>query len=64
MVPAPDVVENPNSSTSLLLFPNPATNNINAILPDTMTGYINVRIINQTGALISDYNTEVVQEYL
>jgi hypothetical protein len=61
MVPAPDVVENPNSSTSLLLFPNPATSNIYAILPDSMTGFINVRIINQTGALTSDYNIEAVQ---
>jgi hypothetical protein len=62
MVPAPEVVENPNSSTSLLLFPNPAKNNIYAILPDSMTGFINVRIINQTGALISDYNVEAVQK--
>jgi hypothetical protein len=61
MVPAPDFVENPNSSTSLLLFPNPATNNIYAVLPDSMTGFINVRIINQTGALISDYNIEAVR---
>jgi hypothetical protein len=61
MVPAHDFVENPNSSTSLLLFPNPAINNIYAVLPDSMTGFINVRIINQTGALISDYNIEAVR---
>jgi hypothetical protein len=61
MVPYPGVIDYPNSASSLLLFPNPATDNINALLPDTMTGTINVRIINQTGALISDYTTQVVQ---
>jgi hypothetical protein len=27
-----------------------------------MAGFINVRIINQTGALISDYNIESIQK--
>jgi hypothetical protein len=62
MVPAPEVVENPDSSTSLRLFPNPATNNLYAVLPDAMAGFINVRIINQAGALISEYNIEAIQK--
>jgi len=61
MVPFPDSVDYPNSSNSLLLFPNPATNNLNAILPDTIAGNINVRIINQTGTLISDYSTQAIK---
>ena len=61
MVPFPDSVDYPNSSNSLLLFPNPATNNLKAILPDTIAGNINVRIINQTGTLISDYSTQAIK---
>ena len=61
MLPVIDSVENPNSATSILLYPNPARNIINAILPGIMTGNINVRIISETGMLMSDYNAEIVQ---
>jgi hypothetical protein len=56
-----DGIENPDSSNEILLFPNPARNNISALLPDILTGNINIRIINQTGMLISDYNISTVQ---
>ena len=56
-----DGIENPDSSNEILLFPNPARNTINALLPDILTGNINIRIINQTGMLISDYNISTVQ---
>src|SRR5450759_892100 len=61
MLPVIDSVENPNSATLILLYPNPARNIINAILPDIMTGNIHVRIISETGMLMSDYNAETVQ---
>ena len=61
MLPVIDSVENPNSTTLILLYPNPARNDISAILPDIMKGKINVRIISETGMLLSDYNSNTVQ---
>ncbi|MEI8226306.1 MAG: M14 family zinc carboxypeptidase [Bacteroidota bacterium] len=42
-----------------VLYPNPATTEIKAMLSDGIIGIVNVRIINQSGVLISDYITEV-----
>jgi|WetSurSiteA1Bulk_404760.scaffolds.fasta_scaffold11749_2 hypothetical protein len=58
MIPVTDSVESPVSLTGILFYPNPARNVINALVPDTIAGRVNVRIINQAGMLISDYNTE------
>jgi hypothetical protein len=55
------VIEPINSTTHLLLYPNPASDIINVILPDKIAGRMNLRIINQAGMLVSDYITEVVQ---
>ena len=54
-------IEPTNSTNHLLLYPNPATDNINAMLPNKIAGRMNLRIINQAGMLVSDYNTEVIQ---
>ncbi|HUX56992.1 MAG TPA: M14 family zinc carboxypeptidase [Bacteroidales bacterium] len=43
------------------LYPNPAKTVIYAVLPDKMTGNLNVKVVNQSGMLISDYITEAVQ---
>lgn len=43
------------------LYPNPAKTEINAVLPDGVNGTVNVKIINLSGRLLSDYNTEVFQ---
>ena len=61
MSPYTNKVENPNSSTSLLLYPNPARNEIRTLLPDTMGGNFNLKIINPAGKLVSEYITESVQ---
>lgn len=61
MKPATSSIEPADSTAKLLLYPNPAVNTFKALLPDIVTGNINVRIINQVGKLMSDYNTEVVQ---
>jgi Zinc carboxypeptidase/Secretion system C-terminal sorting domain len=61
MSPYINKVENPNSSTSLLLYPNPARNEIRTLLPDTVGGNFNVKIINPAGKLVSEYITESVQ---
>lgn len=61
MKPATSSIEPADSTAKLLLYPNPAVNTFKTLLPDIVTGNINVRIINQVGKLMSDYNTEVVQ---
>jgi hypothetical protein len=43
-----------------VLYPNPATTEIKVILPDKISGPINIRIVNQAGMLVSDYNTRVM----
>ena len=41
-----------------LLYPNPASNSIKAVLPESIRGAVNIKIISQAGVKISDYNTE------
>jgi hypothetical protein len=61
MSPVTSGIEPINSTTHLLIYPNPATNLINIILPDKNGGLMNLRIINQAGMLMSDSNFRVVQ---
>jgi hypothetical protein len=44
-----------------VLYPNPATTEMKAVLPENLDGTIRVLIINQKGMFVSDYNTEVVK---
>lgn len=60
MVPVINSIDTKNPET-LSLYPNPATVEINAVLPERIVGTVNVRIISLTGMLLSDYNTEVMQ---
>ena len=39
------------------LYPVPARNELNAVLTERITGPVNVRIYNQSGMLLSDYDT-------
>ncbi|MGC1390540.1 MAG: M14 family zinc carboxypeptidase [Bacteroidales bacterium] len=57
----PSVIEPINSTTHLLIYPDPATDVINIIFPDKNEGRMNFRIIDQAGILVSDYSAEVVQ---
>ena len=57
----PNGIDTLESSNPILLYPNPAKNSIKALLSDIITGKINVRIINQSGKLMSDYNTTAFQ---
>jgi murein tripeptide amidase MpaA len=59
MIPIINSVDTTNPMTPVL-YPNPATNEIKAVLPDIIKGTVNVRIFNQSGRLMSDYKTEVV----
>src|SRR5664280_2251737 len=54
-------IEPINSTNQLIIYPNPAKDILNIILPDKTEGRMNLRIINQSGMLIALYNTEVVQ---
>jgi len=49
-----------NSETPVLIYPNPATDAIKVILPGMTSGEVNIRIINQEGRIMSDYNDEAV----
>ena len=60
MVPVPDYVETTNSMVRIRLYPNPANEILNAVLPDNINGIMNVSVINQSGMLISDFNAEVI----
>jgi murein tripeptide amidase MpaA len=48
---------------ALSLYPNPAKDEINVILHDRIIGSINVKIINQSGILVSDYKTETIEGF-
>lgn len=57
-----DAIDTPLSKQTVVLYPNPASNFIKALLPDNIDGNLNVRIVNQTGMILSDYNTSVVPD--
>jgi Zinc carboxypeptidase/Secretion system C-terminal sorting domain len=57
----PSGIEPVKSTIPLMLYPNPAQGYLNVVLPDLASGRMNVRIINQSGMLVSDYNSDVVQ---
>jgi hypothetical protein len=43
-----------------LLYPNPGSTCIKAVLPERIRGAINIKIFNLAGMKLSDYNTEAV----
>ena len=43
------------------IYPNPATSEINVVLPDMITGAVNIKLISQSGKLLMDFDTEVFQ---
>jgi hypothetical protein len=58
MVPA-GIADNGLNPEAPVLYPNPARNQIEAALPETISGPVNIRIFNTSGMLKSDYDTEV-----
>lgn len=42
-----------------VLYPNPARNQLEAALPETISGPVNIIIVNISGKLISDYDEDV-----
>jgi len=39
-----------------LLYPNPGSLFISAVLPGSLTGEVNIRVFNNTGMKMADYN--------
>jgi Zinc carboxypeptidase len=56
----PSGIEPVNSTRHILVYPSPATDFIKAILPDKAAGPMNLRVINQAGAIVIDYNILVI----
>jgi hypothetical protein len=52
----------PLLKTPVLIYPNPAQNQLKGLLPDEIAGEVNVKIYNQTGQLFSDYEVVVIKE--
>jgi hypothetical protein len=61
MSPGVNSIEKTIAGNLILLYPNPARDYINALLPDIIAGNINIRIINTIGKLISEFPYEAVQ---
>jgi hypothetical protein len=51
----------PVETESILLYPNPVIGEIKAILPGSVSGEVNIRIISQSGRILSEYTTETIQ---
>jgi murein tripeptide amidase MpaA len=64
MSPLADKVETPDSGKPPLLYPNPAKDVLNAILPDTMAGNVRVCIINYMGIVVSDFYAQPVDNLI
>ncbi len=50
------------TTTTLLLYPNPAEEYIKAVLPDRQIGKINVSIYNSIGLKMADYNVTTAED--
>jgi hypothetical protein len=57
----PSGVDKINSSIPVTLYPNPASTSVSAKLPNLLSGMITIRIINQSGQTVKEYNAEVSQ---
>ncbi len=57
----PSGIEPVNSTGHILVYPSPATDFLKAILPDKAAGLMNLRVINQAGTIVIDYNIPVIQ---
>jgi hypothetical protein len=46
-----------------ILYPNPASSHFNALLPEALSGEVNIKIISQTGAVVVDINKDFMLGY-
>jgi hypothetical protein len=62
MSPVISSIDNPVSSVPVLLYPNPASDILMVLLPDSVSGFIKIRIISLTGKVMEEYRSEAVQD--
>lgn len=60
MVPIINSIDTTNTEAPIL-YPNPATTELSAVLPERIMGNISIRIFNQAGTIFSDYIMEAIQ---
>jgi hypothetical protein len=60
MVPIVNHIDTTNPGTPFI-YPNPATTELSAVLPERIMGNISIRIFNQAGTIFSDYITEAIK---
>jgi murein tripeptide amidase MpaA len=60
MVPVNNIIDTINPLAPII-YPNPATTELSAVLPEKIMGNISIRIFNQAGTLSSDYVTEAIK---
>ncbi|MDP3002272.1 MAG: M14 family zinc carboxypeptidase [Bacteroidales bacterium] len=60
MVPIINSIDTTNPEAPIL-YPNPATTELSAVLPERIMGNISIRIFNQAGTIFSDYITEAIK---
>jgi hypothetical protein len=60
MVPVTNGIDTTNPA-ELVLYPNPSRDLLSAVLPEEITGPLNIRLYNQTGMLIKDYVEEAFE---
>lgn len=42
-----------------VIYPNPSASSVNVLLPSTMKGEVNIRVISNLGIIVTDYNMDV-----
>ena len=61
LVPRINGVDTTNPEAPFL-YPNPATEELKAVLPQGIIGAVNIKVFNQTGMLMLEYNTEALSK--
>jgi hypothetical protein len=60
MSPVVTGIESPLSSVTVLLYPNPARNLLKALLPDSVAGSVNIKIVNLSGMIVADFESQAL----
>jgi len=60
MSPIINSIKYPVSSVPVLLYPNPASDILKVLLPDTVAGSVNIKIVNLSGMLVADFISEAL----
>jgi Zinc carboxypeptidase/Secretion system C-terminal sorting domain len=61
LVPIINEVDTTNPEAPFL-YPNPAAEELKAVLPQDIIGAVNIKVFNQTGMLMLEYNTEALSK--